>query len=126
MTSLIQNPADDDCTGLVSKYKQMELNGELEPEPLLQENPNRFVLFPIEHHKVWDMYKKAEASFWTAEELDLAHDLKDWLKLTDDERFFIKQVEAHIHKTHTRRASHRNRRAYAGKFSPSSPRATAS
>ncbi|KAJ8599690.1 hypothetical protein CTAYLR_004754 [Chrysophaeum taylorii] len=67
----------------------------IEPEPLLAENPNRFVLFPIEHHDVWAMYKKAEASFWTAEELDLAHDHKDWNdKLTDNERHFISHVLA--------------------------------
>ena len=46
-------------------------------EPLLTENPNRFVLFPIQHNDVWQMYKKAEASFWTAEEIDLSQDQKD-------------------------------------------------
>lgn len=44
--------------------------------------------------QVWQMYKKAEASFWTAEELDLAHDYKDWESLTDDERHFVKHVLA--------------------------------
>ena len=44
-------------------------------EPILQENPNRFVLFPIQHDDIWKMYKKAEASFWTAEEIDLFSDL---------------------------------------------------
>lgn len=63
-------------------------------EPLLAPNPHRFVLFPIEHHDVWEFYKKAEASFWTAEELDLAHDRKDWEKLTDNERHFIERVLA--------------------------------
>ncbi|KZM26524.1 Ribonucleoside-diphosphate reductase [Ascochyta rabiei] len=64
-------------------------------EPLLQENPNRFVLFPIKYHDVWQMYKKAEASFWTAEEIDLSKDLHDWNKrLNDDERFFISHVLA--------------------------------
>jgi ribonucleoside-diphosphate reductase beta chain len=61
-------------------------------EPLLKENPNRFVLFPIQHMDVWNMYKKAEASFWTAEELDLSKDLKDWEKLTENERHFISHV----------------------------------
>lgn len=46
-------------------------------EPILQENPNRFVLFPIQNNEVWQMYKQAEASFWTAEEIDLGQDLKD-------------------------------------------------
>jgi ribonucleoside-diphosphate reductase subunit M2 len=88
-------------------------------EPLLQENPNRFVLFPIKYHEVrvasincasrvkwpiriltslqqiWQMYKKAEASFWTAEEIDLSKDLHDWNnKLNDDERYFISHVLA--------------------------------
>jgi len=63
-------------------------------EPLLQENPNRFVIFPIKYPRVWEMYKKAEASFWTAEEVDLAHDLIDYEKLTADEQFFIKHVLA--------------------------------
>lgn len=64
-------------------------------EPLLQENPNRFVLFPIKYHEIWQMYKKAEASFWTAEEIDLSKDLHDWNnRLNDDERFFISHVLA--------------------------------
>ena len=64
-------------------------------EPILKENPNRFVLFPIQHSDIWEMYKKQEASIWTAEELDLASDLTDWAnKLNDDERFFIKHVLA--------------------------------
>ncbi|KAF2646115.1 ribonucleoside-diphosphate reductase small chain [Massarina eburnea CBS 473.64] len=64
-------------------------------EPLLQENPHRFVMFPIKYHDVWQMYKKAEASFWTAEEIDLSKDLHDWNKrLNDDERFFISHVLA--------------------------------
>jgi ribonucleoside-diphosphate reductase beta chain len=64
-------------------------------EPILKDNPNRFVLFPIQHSDIWEMYKKQEASIWTAEELDLASDLTDWAnKLNDDERFFIKHVLA--------------------------------
>src|SRR6218665_2348895 len=64
-------------------------------EPILQENKNRFVLFPIVHNDIWMFYKKAEASFWTAEEIDLAPDLLDWeTKLNDDERHFIKHVLA--------------------------------
>jgi len=64
-------------------------------EPILQENPHRFVLFPIKYHEIWQMYKKAEASFWTAEEIDLSKDLHDWNKrLNDDERFFISHVLA--------------------------------
>ena len=64
-------------------------------EPILKENPNRFVLFPIEHFDIWDIYKKAEASFWTAEEIDLHQDVTDWEnKLTDDERYFVKHILA--------------------------------
>jgi ribonucleoside-diphosphate reductase beta chain len=64
-------------------------------EPILTENPNRFVLFPIQHHDIWEEYKKSQASFWTAEEIDLAQDLVDWdEKLNDNERFFVKHVLA--------------------------------
>lgn len=64
-------------------------------EPLLAENPNRFVLFPIEHDDIWRFYKKSEASFWTSEEIDLHQDLVDWSnKLNDDERHFVKHVLA--------------------------------
>jgi ribonucleoside-diphosphate reductase beta chain len=65
-----------------------------EVEPLLLENKNRFVLFPIEHNDIWQMYKQAEASFWTAEEIDLAQDVADWKKLNDGERHFISHVLA--------------------------------
>lgn len=76
-----------------SAYKLREEKGELAEEPLLQSNPYRFVLFPIQDKEIWEMYKKHEASFWTAEELDLAHDMNDWKnKLTDDERYFITNV----------------------------------
>jgi ribonucleoside-diphosphate reductase beta chain len=63
-------------------------------EPILKENKDRFVLFPIQHNEIWDMYKKAEASFWTAEEVDLSHDQKDWEVLNENERHFIKHVLA--------------------------------
>ena len=64
-------------------------------EPLLKENPNRFVLFPIEHNDIWSFYKKSEASFWTAEEIDLHQDISDWEnRLNDDEKHFIKHVLA--------------------------------
>jgi ribonucleoside-diphosphate reductase beta chain len=63
-------------------------------EPLLAENPNRFVLFPIQNDEVWQFYKKSQASFWTAEEIDLSQDQKDWNGLNDNERHFIKHVLA--------------------------------
>lgn len=65
-----------------------------EIEPLLKENKNRFVLFPIQHNDIWQMYKQEEASFWTAEEIDLSQDLTDWEKLNDGERHFISHVLA--------------------------------
>ena len=63
-------------------------------EPLLVEDPNRFVLFPIKHDDIWQFYKKAEASFWTAEEIDLSQDLADWKKMNDGERHFVSHVLA--------------------------------
>ncbi|XP_056298657.1 ribonucleoside-diphosphate reductase subunit M2 isoform X2 [Pseudoliparis swirei] len=65
-----------------------------EEEPLLKNNPQRFVIFPIKYHDIWQMYKKAEASFWTAEEVDLSKDLQHWESLKDEERFFISHVLA--------------------------------
>lgn len=62
-------------------------------EPILQENPDRFVLFPIQHPDIWERYKVHEDAFWTTRELDLSDDLNDWNnKMNDEERFFIKQV----------------------------------
>jgi ribonucleoside-diphosphate reductase beta chain len=63
-------------------------------EKILQENKNRFVLFPIEHHDIWDYYKKAQQVFWTAEEIDLAQDFTDWEKLSEGEQHFVKHVLA--------------------------------
>ena len=67
----------------------------LSVEPILKETNDRFVIFPIKHKEIWAMYKQAEASFWTAEEIDLQQDMTDWEnKLTKDERHFIKHVLA--------------------------------
>jgi ribonucleoside-diphosphate reductase beta chain len=64
-------------------------------EPILAENKDRFVLFPIKYNDIWEFYKKSEASFWTAEEIDLSQDLADWNnKLNDNERHFVKHVLA--------------------------------
>ena len=64
-------------------------------EPILQENKNRFVIFPIKHHDIWEWYKKMEASCWTAEEIDLSQDLNDWNnRLNEDEKHFIKHILA--------------------------------
>lgn len=70
---------------ILDKYKN---------EPLLKENRDRFVIFPIKYHKIWDMYKASEMAFWTAEEIDLQQDLTDWNLLSADEQHFIKMVLA--------------------------------
>ena len=67
----------------------------MQVEPILEPNKNRFVLFPIQHDDIWSFYKRAEASFWTAEEIDLSPDLIDWeTKLNEDEKHFIKHILA--------------------------------
>lgn len=66
----------------------------MKTEPLLTPTNDRFVLFPIKDHAIWDMYKKAMASFWTAEEIDLYSDLKDWENLNDQERHYISHILA--------------------------------
>ncbi|CAG9825083.1 unnamed protein product [Phaedon cochleariae] len=65
-----------------------------ELEPLLRENPKRFVVFPIQYPDIWAKYKEAEASFWTTEEVDLSRDMDHWKNLTDNERHFISHVLA--------------------------------
>ncbi|KAF9982387.1 Ribonucleotide-diphosphate reductase (RNR), small subunit [Modicella reniformis] len=81
------------ATGLAAKLDELKVAER--DEPLLKPNPRRFVLFPIKFHEVWQMYKKAEASFWTAEEVDLSKDMHDWEnRLTEDERFFISHILA--------------------------------
>jgi len=72
-----------------AEYRELEKS-----DPLLKENPRRWVLLPIQYPAVFEMYKKHEASFWTAEEIDLAQDNKDWDNLTDGERHFVKHVLA--------------------------------
>ena len=63
-------------------------------EPLLDPSNDRFCAFPIKYQDIWEMYKKAQASFWTAEEIDLQEDLKYWSKLNSNEKFFISNVLA--------------------------------
>merc|ERR1719310_69114 len=72
-----------------AEYKELEKS-----DPLLMENPRRWVMFPIQYPEVWEMYKKHEASFWTAEEVDLSQDNRDWEALSDSERHFVKHVLA--------------------------------
>jgi ribonucleoside-diphosphate reductase subunit M2 len=73
----------------LKKYRELEAT-----DPLLMENPRRWVMFPIQYPEVWEMYKKHEASFWTAEEIDLTQDNKDWDTLSGSEQHFIKHVLA--------------------------------
>jgi ribonucleoside-diphosphate reductase subunit M2 len=89
-----------------SSYPQIEVNGEhvggyqdLEMysetlEPILLENPNRFTIFPLKYHSLWDLYKNAQMSNWTAEEIDLSSDMDDWVSLKDGERHFISHILA--------------------------------
>jgi ribonucleoside-diphosphate reductase subunit M2 len=96
-SSVASNSSEEDSLDmkiLISPHKRLELEGKHKPEPILQENPGRFVLFPIQHPDVWDMYKKAEASFWTAEEIDLASDITDWNRLNANEKHFVSHILA--------------------------------
>jgi len=81
---------------VVTQQSQTQLTQTQQPlyEPLLAENPNRFVILPIQYKDIWKMYKEQMACFWTAEKIDLAEDVRDWVKLTDNERHFIKHVLA--------------------------------
>jgi ribonucleoside-diphosphate reductase subunit M2 len=119
-TQIKEKPVVQEAPKVAPGIKELEAN-----EPLLQENAHRFVLFPIKYHEVrcrrrvarkvvfyyrvgwdtwaniilsqqiWQMYKKAEASFWTAEEIDLSKDLHDWNnRLNKDEQYFISHVLA--------------------------------
>jgi len=72
-----------------AQFKEFE-----KTEEILKENPHRWVMFPVQYPKVWEMYKRHEASFWTAEEIDLGSDARDWERLSDNERHFIKHVLA--------------------------------
>jgi len=78
----------------VLHHKTAETTGKLAAEPLLQANPHHFVLFPIQHNDIGRMYKKAEASFWIAEEIDLAANAMDWDRLSTTEQHFILHVHA--------------------------------
>lgn len=78
------SPVEEDVT---SKNKTLE-------EPFLIENRNRYVVFPIQHDDIWQVYKKSVSSFWVSEEIDLHRDMDDWEKLTDNEKTFIKNVLA--------------------------------
>ncbi|XP_016152323.1 PREDICTED: ribonucleoside-diphosphate reductase subunit M2 B isoform X1 [Ficedula albicollis] len=77
-----------------SSSSAAENRSDLDEEPLLRKNHRRFVIFPIQYPDIWKMYKQAQASFWTAEEVDLSKDLPHWNKLKADEKYFISHVLA--------------------------------
>ena len=78
----------------VSTSSQNLQNVSTSEEILLKEDDNRYVLFPIDYPAIFEMYKKALASFWTVEEVDLSKDINDWNKLSENERFFIENILA--------------------------------
>lgn len=86
---------ETESTTSVDLNSVLPSNTSLMEEPILKDDPNRFVIFPIKHNDIWQMYKTQQAMIWTAEELDLSSDTNDWEnKLNDDERYFIKHVLA--------------------------------
>lgn len=92
--SQIQNIINGQQKEMIKPVKPSILKKREEEEPLLKDNPRRFVVFPIQYHDIWQMYKKAEASFWTAEEVDLSKDLVHWETLKSEEKHFISHVLA--------------------------------
>jgi len=93
-TSELQNVIQTQKSDDLKKPSKPVVSQPKSVEPLLKDNPRRFVVFPIEYHDIWQMYKKAEASFWTAEEVDLSKDLAHWEELKPEERHFISHVLA--------------------------------
>lgn len=82
-------------SNILSYLKKKVTTKNINMEPLLKENPGRFVIFPIMNNSIWRMYKQAQSSFWTVEEVDLSEDkLTHWKSLTEDEKHFIKNVLA--------------------------------
>ena len=90
----LRSPLEHDQRSTGSTAGSSGLWNRDDDEPMLQDNEDRFCLFPIKEHAVWKMYKQAEASFWSAEEIDLSMDYKDWLTLNDNEQHFISHVLA--------------------------------
>ncbi|CAB1444110.1 unnamed protein product [Pleuronectes platessa] len=80
--------------GIKDKSPACQRGSETEEEPLLQENSRRFVIFPIQYPEIWKMYKQAQASFWTVEEVDLSKDLPHWDRLKPEEKHFISHILA--------------------------------
>ena len=95
MTQCLPNPGT-----LVSKSQENgrkssnQATPPLSTEPILESNNKRFVIYPIKHYEIWNMYKKALASFWVPEEIDFSHDIDDWNNLKDDEKHFLSLILA--------------------------------
>ena len=90
----LRSPLEHDQRSTGSTAGSSGLWNRDDDEPMLQDNEDRFCLLPIKEHAVWKMYKQAEASFWSAEEIDLSTDHKDWEKLNENEQHFITHVLA--------------------------------
>lgn len=95
--SLAVNTANTANTANAEKWVEVEVESAKaakvdEVEPILRENPNRFTLFPIQKPKLYRHYKNHLSTFWVAEEVDLTKDMKDWVKLTTNEQYFIKNI----------------------------------
>ncbi|KAG2500799.1 hypothetical protein HYH03_001561 [Edaphochlamys debaryana] len=84
----------EDAEVALEKFHKLKLSPDELEEPLLKPNPSRFTLFPIRYPDMWEFYKRAEASFWTVEEVDFTGDLRDWVMLRPEEQGFIKKVLA--------------------------------
>ncbi|CAN1807391.1 Ribonucleoside-diphosphate reductase small chain A [Linum perenne] len=76
------------------KEEHVTVAVEEEDEPILKGQNQRFCMFPIRYQQLWEMYKKAEASFWTAEEVDLSQDMRDWKTLSSSEKYFVSHILA--------------------------------
>ncbi|MFH4975452.1 hypothetical protein AB6A40_002161 [Gnathostoma spinigerum] len=93
--SIIDNTEKENVKNVIKETSDVKISPPSnDDEPLLVDNPNRFVIFPINYHDIWDFYKKAVASFWTVEEIDLSRDHKDWEKMNEGERHFVSRVLA--------------------------------
>lgn len=84
--------ATNETTETTDPVTNVEVQEPKKPEPLLDAKEDRFVIFPIKHHDLWAKYKQHQAVHWTPEEIDLSKDMKDWEKLNDNERHFIKHI----------------------------------
>jgi ribonucleoside-diphosphate reductase subunit M2 len=90
VTKMVDQKSGEYMGSRVSKeYKSYEAQ-----EEILRDNDYRWVMFPLKYPEVWEMYKQHEASFWTAEEIDMQQDMIDWEKLTPNEHHFLKHVLA--------------------------------